>query len=198
MNDQALILMAKFPDPKEVKTRLKGHMTDRDRMTLYTTLLRRTIGKMTSLDSIDTFITYWPDSARDYFLRFGSDVFPQTKGDLGEKMYAAVHYCFQKAYRSVVLIGVDIPDISEAIVQQAFDYLRNHDIVFGPAADGGYYLVGLNQPLKELFHGMPWSTGQVLTKSLELAKKSGYSVVLTEILEDIDTIDDVIRFGLIP
>ncbi len=196
MNDQALILMAKFPHPDTVKTRLKKHMTDNERVTLYTALLRRTIQKMKSLHGIDTFITYTPHGAREYFLRFGLNVFPQTDGDLGEKMFEAMNACFQKAYRSVVLIGVDIPDVTDAIVKQAFDYLRNNDIVFGPAADGGYYLVGLTRPLKNIFDDIPWSTGQVLMRSLEKAKISRYSVAVTEILEDIDTIDDVRRSGL--
>ncbi|UCE78565.1 MAG: TIGR04282 family arsenosugar biosynthesis glycosyltransferase [Nitrospiraceae bacterium] len=196
MNDQALILMAKFPHPDTVKTRLKGHMTDIERVTLYQALLRQTIQKMKSLHGIDTFITYTPHNTRDYFLRFGLKMFPQADGNLGEKMFEAMNVCFQKAYRSVVLIGVDIPDVTDEIVKQAFDYLRNNDIVFGPAADGGYYLVGLTRPFKKLFDDIPWSTGQVLMRSLEKAKLSGYSVAVTEILEDIDTIDDIKRSGL--
>lgn len=196
MNEQALILMAKFPHPDMVKTRLKGHMTDRDRITLYTTFLRQTIRKMESLQGIDTFITYTPASSLHFFSQFGLQAFPQAEGDLGQKMFEAMNTCFQKGYCSVVLIGVDIPDITDSTVTTAFEYLRNSDIVFGPAADGGYYLVGLTRPIMEVFDAIPWSTGAVLRQSIEKAKTIGLSVAMTEILRDIDTIDDVKRSGL--
>lgn len=197
MNEQALILMAKFPHPDTVKTRLKGHMTDRDRITLYTTFLRQTIRTMESLRGIDTFISYTPASSLHFFSKFGLRAFPQAEGDLGQRMFEAMNTCFQKGYRYVVLIGVDIPDITDSTVMKAFEYLRDSDIVFGPAADGGYYLVGLTRPIKKLFDTIPWSTGQVLIQSLEKAKTLRYSVAMTEVLEDIDTIDDVKRSGLI-
>jgi rSAM/selenodomain-associated transferase 1 len=197
MNEQALILMAKFPHPDTVKTRLKGHMTDKDRIALYTTFLRQAIRKMESLQGIDTFITYTPVSSLNFFSQFGLPAFPQAEGDLGQKMFGAMNTCFQKGYRYVVLIGVDIPDITDSTVTKAFEYLRNSDIVFGPAADGGYYLVGLTRPITEVFDAIPWSTGEVLSQSIEKAKTLGFSVAMTEILQDIDTIDDVKRSGLI-
>jgi glycosyltransferase A (GT-A) superfamily protein (DUF2064 family) len=94
-----------------------------------------------------------------------------------------------------VIVGVDIPDLSEKIIENAFDLLTHKDIVFGPAIDGGYYLVGMNMPIGVVFEDIDWSTDRTLQQSIAAAESQGYTLAYTETLSDIDTIDDVRRAG---
>jgi glycosyltransferase A (GT-A) superfamily protein (DUF2064 family) len=112
-------------------------------------------------------------------------------------MYKAFNEVFSAGYQRAALVGADIPDLSSAIIMNAIDVLSSHDLVFGPAADGGYYLVGMRTLIKEVFEDVPWSSDQTLEKSLDQSKKFKYSVGFTETLSDIDTIKDVKRAGLL-
>lgn len=198
MNDNALIIIAKYPEEKNVKTRLKGLMPDEKRLALYVSLLENTLRKLKSVPGVDTFIAYAPESGRGYFTRFGVGLILLPEGDLGVRMFHAFRELFKAGYQRAALVGADIPDLSSAIILKAFTLLSSDDIVYGPAKDGGYYLVGMRKPIKEVFEDVPWSSDQTLNRSIERAGQSGYSVALTEMLSDIDTIDDVKRAGLMP
>ncbi|CAI7816577.1 unnamed protein product, partial [Closterium sp. NIES-53] len=77
---------------------------------------------------------------------------PQVGGDVGARMQAAFHHVLGLGYQRVVVIGTDIPDVDGATVAAALSALRHHRVVFGPALDGGYYLLGLTAVLPCLFH----------------------------------------------
>jgi rSAM/selenodomain-associated transferase 1 len=198
MNENALIVIAKYPERESVKTRLKGLIPDKKRLELYVSLLEHTVQKMKSVPGADTFIAYAPVHAGDYFSHFGTRLIPLPDGNLGARMFHAFKEVFHSGYRKAALIGADIPDISVLIIQKAFDFLSDNDIAYGPAKDGGYYLVGMRKLIKEIFEKVPWSSDQTLKKSIEQAKKSGYSIAFTEMLSDIDTIEDARRAGLLP
>lgn len=112
-------------------------------------------------------------------------------------MFNAISRVLGCAYHKAVLVGTDIPDISAPIVLKAFELLDGSDIVFGPARDGGYYLVGLKTPVKEIFREIEWSTEETLRQSIRRAGQFGYSSAMTGRLADIDTIEDVKRAGLL-
>ncbi len=188
---RGLIIFAKVPDVKNVKTRLRGHLSDEERVRLYTFLLERTIQQMKGLDKIDVFIAYTPRDGADFFKRYGLRIFPQKGNDIGERMFEAMNILFREGFKKVVLIGVDIPELSAEIVSNAFELLEDSDIVFGPANDGGYYLVGLRQPDDLLFREIPWSTSETLQRSIHQAMLRGYTISFTEELVDIDTIEDI-------
>ncbi|CAL5219673.1 g1560 [Coccomyxa viridis] len=112
--------------------------------------------------------------------------------NLGQRMAAAMDKVLSSGTQKVVLIGSDCPDISESILQEAFAALQHHDVVFGPALDGGYYLVGLSQPPGKLFEGIHWSTSSVLQHSITQAHDLGLSCAAKlPSLQDLDTIQDL-------
>jgi hypothetical protein len=111
---------------------------------------------------------------------------PQGQGDLGARMLRATNEAFAAGAEAVVIIGADCPELDAALVQRAFDTLRTHPLVFGPAKDGGYYLVGLRRPLPALFHGIAWSTGSVLADSTAKARQLGCSPFFLPVLSDVD------------
>jgi rSAM/selenodomain-associated transferase 1 len=196
INNSALIIIAKYPEKGRVKTRIQG-LSDEQRTELYKKLLDLTMKKLSSIPGVDTFIAFAPDSAEDYFKRFRVKLIPLHEGDLGTGMYKAFNEVFSAGYQRAALVGADIPDLSSAIIMNAIDVLSSHDLVFGPAQDGGYYLVGMRTLIKEVFEDVPWSSDQTLEKSLDQSKKFKYSVGFTETLSDIDTIKDVKRAGLL-
>jgi glycosyltransferase A (GT-A) superfamily protein (DUF2064 family) len=111
-------------------------------------------------------------------------------------MYAAFEEVFNQGYEKVSLVGADIPDLSAAIIMRSFEILEETDLVFGPARDGGYYLVGMSKLIREVFQHVPWSSSKTLEQSLEQARKYGYSSGFVDTLRDIDTSEDLNRSGL--
>ncbi len=192
----ALIIIAKYPEHGQVKTRLRGHMPDDKILELYTNLLKSSIEKLRSIPGVDTFISFAPNNAGPYFSKFDLKLIPLAEGDLGQRMFAAFLNTFHDGYKNTLLVGADIPGLSSEIITHAFGILSDHDLVYGPASDGGYYLVGMRKLIKEVFEKIPWSSELTLQKSLEQAEKAGYTVGFSETLSDIDTIDDVKQAGL--
>ena len=93
-----------------------------------------------------------------------------------------------------MLIGTDFPDLPHEILTEAFERLESGDaptVALGPAADGGYYLIGMNRFAPEIFSGIPWSTGEVLSRTLERARLLGINTSLLPEWRDVDEADDL-------
>lgn len=111
---------------------------------------------------------------------------PQPDGDLGARMAKAFQSAFTSGMTRVVTIGTDCPRLDAEKLAQAFETLQDADLVLGPAADGGYYLIGLRRFVPELFAGIAWSTETVLSQTIEIAQRLELSVTCLETLTDID------------
>ncbi len=192
MSDNALIIFAKAPEPERVKTRLASVLSPKQRLRLYQWLLDRTVSELSSTMGYDTFICYTPVGGKRFFERYDLKVFPQRNGDLGQRMKAAFEAVFREDYKKAVIVGVDVPELTVSVVEKAFQGLCDVDIVFGPSVDGGYYLVGMCPPVKDIFSGVRWSTQWTLSDSLTLAKSLGLKVHLLEALRDIDEPRDLL------
>ncbi|MCC7048724.1 MAG: TIGR04282 family arsenosugar biosynthesis glycosyltransferase [Alphaproteobacteria bacterium] len=112
----------------------------------------------------------------------------QGRGDLGQRMARALRRCER---RPAVLVGTDIPGLTPAVIARAFHLLARHDGVFGPAADGGFWLVGLRNR-RPRFDGVRWSTRHALADTL--AGLGRARIALLDKLEDIDTPADYRRW----
>lgn len=196
MSKNALIIIAKYPEEGTVKTRLKGVLSDQERLKLYVTLLTHTVEKLKAIRGVNTFIAFAPEGSHEYFSQFNVGLISLHKGDLGIRMFEAFKEVFDKGYQKAALVGADIPDLSASIILSAMNILSDNDLVYGPAKDGGYYLVGMSRLIREVFEDVPWSSDQTLKKSILKAEQYNYSVDFTETLSDIDTIDDLKRAGL--
>ncbi len=117
--------------------------------------------------------------------------FVQKGEDLGERMLNAFEYGFEQGYEKVILIGSDLPDISSEIITQGFSTLNDSEVVFGPAEDGGYYLIGMTKPQKHIFENKPWSEASLLETTLQELDKKNVKVSLLKTLNDIDTFEDL-------
>lgn len=116
---------------------------------------------------------------------------PQSSGDLGQRMSAAFSTSFQNAAEKVLIIGTDIPEIDEHLLAEAFAKLDHFDLVIGPAADGGYYLLAMKTFHPELFTNIQWSTDKVCSATLAKAQALNLCTHKLRILRDIDLPEDV-------
>jgi rSAM/selenodomain-associated transferase 1 len=110
---------------------------------------------------------------------------------LGERMHHAFAEAFAAGAERVLIIGTDCPGLTAPILRQACDLLVTHDLVVGPATDGGYYLLGMNQLHNSLFANKQWSTATVLADTLADAAWLGLRVAQLPTLADIDSAHDL-------
>ncbi len=121
---------------------------------------------------------------------------PQAPGDLGTRMAVSFERAFEEGADTVVLVGSDIPGLTVAIIRNAFGVLRTAPVdgvipgVIGPAADGGYYLIGMQAPGAPLFDEIAWSTSEVLTQTETSAQAHHISLVRLPELTDMDVVED--------
>lgn len=115
----------------------------------------------------------------------------QPVGDLGDRMCAAFRSAFNQGYQRVMLVGTDCPGLTTALLAQGFAELQNQVVTIGPAIDGGYYLIGLQWLVPELFKGISWSTDTVLPETLQIADRLNLDLVLLPCLRDIDLPEDL-------
>jgi uncharacterized protein len=192
----ALLIFIRNAQLGKVKTRLASEIGDEMALRVYKKLLDVTRDACSQVDS-DRLVFYSdhidPEDA------WGAGLFKkmvQNGPGLGERMAHAFHHALLHAgYKKAVIIGSDCADLSPTIMQHAFDALDQHDLVLGPALDGGYYLLGMKVPNAALFEDMVWSTDQVALQTKAKAEQLGLTVFLLQPLRDIDQLDDLKAIG---
>ncbi len=194
-----LVVVAKAPQPAKVKTRLSPELSPDEASNLYRCFIRDRMREISRLEDIDLAIAYTPSDSKDFFSRFlsnGFRLFPQRGQDLGQRLHNIFVDKLQQGYKAVTIIDSDTPDLPRTIVQQSFQLLGSDgvDAVFGPCHDGGYYLVGMQQPHPELFQNIVWSTATVLRDTLGIAEKSGIRTKLLKHWNDLDTFEDLLAY----
>ena len=193
--EAALIIFAKAPIPGQVKTRLCPPLAPDEAATLHGTMVLDTLERSRNLLGFDRFLACAPSTQHPFFkavgARQGVHLLEQIQGDLGRRMHQVFCSVFDSGYRSAVVVGTDLPTVHAELFRQALKGLADHDVVLGPSVDGGYYLIGLNNPAVELFSDIPWSTDQVLTFTQEKAQGLNLSVQLLTEQRDLDTQTDL-------
>ncbi|MBW4656065.1 MAG: TIGR04283 family arsenosugar biosynthesis glycosyltransferase [Kaiparowitsia implicata GSE-PSE-MK54-09C] len=116
---------------------------------------------------------------------------PQVAGDLGARLISAVIAAAQSGAQKMAVIGIDCPGVDATCLSQAFALLQQHDVVLGPATDGGYYLIGLRQPVPDLFVGIDWGTDRVRSQTEAIAHSLNLRVGYLDPLTDVDYPDDL-------
>jgi hypothetical protein len=197
--NKALLIFAKQPLPGKVKTRLSPPLSLQEAADLYQCMLTDTLAKLADLSVVEKFLFYEPScGAADYFRINYPEIkaFPQQGDALGSRLEHAFETVFSLGFESVAAIGTDSPDLPLAYLEEPFRLLEKSTakVVFGPAADGGYYLVALAGPCPELFCDIPWSTKDVLERSMAAAAVVGLQVESLPVWHDMDTVDDLKRF----
>ena len=196
---RALVVMAKAPVGGSAKTRLaaSARLDPAAIQALVEAFLLDTLEHAREVPAADVRVCFAPASQRAWFESRvdGLDLSPQVEGDLGARMTAVFDAEFQRGVRAVVIIGSDTPHLPTERISQAFRELDNHDVVLGPALDGGYYVIGLSAPAVTLFDDVPWSTDRVLDVTLQRARSARLSVSRLEPTYDVDGAPDLERLA---
>jgi rSAM/selenodomain-associated transferase 1 len=195
MTSNKLIIFVKAPRPGFVKTRLASTIGASEAVRAYRRLVETLLGRLANLTTVE--LRYSPDDAlREIqpWLRPDWEARPQTLGDLGQRLNSAFAETFGAGSERVVIIGSDCPEVEPADIQKAWTALLAHDVVLGPATDGGYWLIGLRQSQPFLFQDMAWSTAAVMPETLKRIQAARLGVHLLRPLSDIDTEADWSRF----
>jgi rSAM/selenodomain-associated transferase 1 len=188
----ALVVMARAPRLGTVKTRLAATVGDVAALAAYRILAERTLAAAHA-SGIPITVCVAPGSAIPEMAAWLGPTpayAAQAEGDLGTRMAEAIAARLGDGSDGVVVIGTDCPDVSAATLRSALDALDNADVVFGPAMDGGYYLVAMRTLARALFQDIPWSSDRTLAESLCRADALALRVALLEPLRDVDTGDD--------
>lgn len=184
-----IIIFTRNPELGKVKTRLAKTVGDQSALKIYQFLLNHT-QKIVKNINADKAVYYsikvrendmWNHTIYQKYLQIGDD--------LGIKMQHAFESAFQKNYHKVIIVGSDLYDLQPKHIKLAFKNLDHHDVVMGPAKDGGYYLLGMKTLYPKVFKNKDWGTETVQKNTLHDLQNE--TVFLLEELNDIDTYEDM-------
>jgi hypothetical protein len=198
MQNRCLIVFVKYPQPGQVKSRLANDFDSDFAAVLYKAFVFDLLECAMKGNWQLRIFFYPPEKETEIKIMFGNhhQYRPQRGADLGARMKNAFDDCFSGGFKSVVLIGSDFPDLPPKIIEDAFAALDHPaDAVIGPAADGGYYLIGFRDDkfLPAVFEGFTWSTASVFLKTLKILQTRGYQTGIIQEWQDVDTRDDLIN-----
>lgn len=198
MNRECLIVFTRYPEPGKAKTRLIPVLGEDGASNLHRQMTEHTLSQVRELQSdratrVEVYFTGGDQQLMEDWL--GADIIyqPQGEGDLGQRMKSAFQTAFAAGMEGVAIVGTDCPGLDAKIMAQAFEQLNGHDLVLGPAMDGGYYLIGLRRVIPELFAGINWGTSEVREKTVAIAISLGLAVAYLPPLFDVDRPEDLAK-----
>ncbi len=189
--ESLLIIFYRNPELGKVKTRLAATLGDAKAYSIYLLLSEhtRSITEKLSMPKALYYSDFIDDN--DSWLDEKYQKHLQQGHDLGERMINAFRDGFKNGYKSICIIGTDCLELTPPVINEGFRKLHIHDIVIGPAHDGGYYLLGMNYLHPALFQNKSWSTSSVLTETLHDIKLQGLTYWQLDTLNDVDEEKDL-------
>lgn len=184
-----IIVFTRNPELGKVKTRLAKTVGDLSALNIYKFLLEHTEKTLRTVNADKAVYYSVKIREEDIWDNIIYNKFKQEGEDLGLRMLNAFKNGFDSSYNKIVIVGSDLFDLKSKHIEEAFDRLDTHDVVIGPALDGGYYLLGMNALYPKLFKNKSWGTETVRKDTLNDLKNE--TVFLLEELNDIDTFDDL-------
>lgn len=184
--ERHLVIFAKAPRLGAVKSRLARDIGPVAAWAFYRRTLYAVLKRLGHRAVWRCWLAVTPDWAagKTALWPAGWSIIPQGRGDLGHRMARVMR---DLPPGPTVIIGTDIPAVRRDHVWRAFAALGRHQAVFGPAADGGYWLVGLRRHprVPAIFGGVRWSSAYALSDTVgNLGKRS--TVAYMETLDDVD------------
>lgn len=194
--EQRLIIFTRYPQAGRAKTRLIPALGPEQAAELYRQMAEHTLATVRCLRARSPIAieVRFAGGDRDRMVSWlGADLSyrEQAAGDLGDRLGQANQAAFEEGAGAVITIGTDCPELSAELLKTAFELLQEHDLVLGPATDGGYYLIGVRQFWPDLFQGIAWSTEQVLQQTLNIAARLGLTIAQLPSLTDVDRPEDL-------
>ncbi|MGB3492406.1 MAG: TIGR04283 family arsenosugar biosynthesis glycosyltransferase [Elainellaceae cyanobacterium] len=192
-----LIIFTRYPIPGQTKTRLIPALGEEGAATLQRQMTEHTLKTAQALvqaaTDVRVEIRFSGGSLGDMQQWLGQQwhYTPQGEGDLGDRLIRAFQTAFEQGAQRAIAIGIDCPGITASLLHSATHQLHDRDLVLGPAADGGYYLIGLSRFMPNLFRSIDWGTDQVLRQTLACASRLHLTSTKLHVLADVDRPDDL-------
>ena len=201
MNDSdciPLYLFAKAPLPGRVKTRMQPQLSEAQSAQLATLMLKQTVEKVSRFWPGKLILTVSPSINHALFDQlahhYNLPLEAQVDGDLGSKMLHVLGQGIEQ-FGSAVVMGCDVPQITNKILLQVHARLVEKQPIIGPASDGGFYLLGLNRMVPGIFAGVDWGSRQVIARVCQNFQHLGMALSHCSELRDIDNWDDLCWLG---
>lgn len=190
-------VFCKAPVPGQVKTRLTPKLSAEQAAQVHQRLTRQTLALVTSSNLCSVQLCCSPSISHPFFSElvntFPLTLFPQSSGDLGQRMYQALCLACKK-FEHILLIGCDCPSLTPDDLEQTIKALStNYDVVLAPTEDGGYCLIGVNNPQNELFSGILWGSAEVLNQTRVKIQILKLNCLELETQWDVDNYADYLR-----
>ena len=189
---RAVICFTRVPKPGATKTRLLPVLKPEQCAGLQWAFLRDLAEVYRQLDA-HLFVAYVPDPGWEQLKAVfpPAGYLPQNGNDLGERMYRCLRKVLELGYESVVLTGSDLPLMTKDHLESGFAALEEGDIAIGPNPDGGYYLIGMKKPCRDVFRIEGYGGSSVFENTVAAAKKAGLTVGFAVPCSDVDTPEDL-------
>ncbi len=188
-----LAIFAKYWQAGYVKTRLARSVGDRLARDVYLVLLQHLVDRFKEFGDLRTVVFSPPEAQRQFreFLPDAWHVQQQVNGDLGHRLQAFLTDQLKTRDSIMIVIGSDTPDLPTSYLDRAVDMLCQYPVVLGPSQDGGYYLIGMNRLVPNLFDGIAWSTNKVLQQTMDRLHQQCCPFGLLPTLNDVDDLADL-------
>ena len=188
-------LFAKYWAPGQVKTRLAGDLGAQVAASLSKAFLATLLDRFAESYERRSLI-FTPATRREAFCQIAGDRWhcvAQCGGDLGTRLAAFLRKSLLGRGQRIVILGSDSPDLPRDYVDQAFEHLNRVPTVIGPAADGGYYLLGVRENLPPIFDGIAWGTDAVWSQTVSALKRVNWPYATVPQWYDVDRRNDLDR-----
>ena len=205
-------LFAKYWQPGQVKTRLAATIGDDLACRLYRIFLFNLLDRL-GISADSRWVVFSPAEQQDSFrseIAESWQLQAQSDGSLGRRMEHFFDDRFSQCNQGrvavgrggqtqsidchkTIVIGADCPQITAREIADAFERLEGNDVVIGPSADGGYYLLGMRSQRANVFENVDWSTDRVLPQTIRLLEQQGKSYALLDVKTDVDDAKNLIE-----
>ncbi len=192
MKKNIVLIFTRNPELGKVKSRLAKGVGQENALEIYKKLLSHTKDVVSTLNCTKRVGYSVKVRDNDMWDNAIFEKFQQEGEDLGVRMYNAFQEAFADGYDNVLIIGSDLYDLRASHINEAFNALQSNDAVIGPAQDGGYYLLGMNKLVKDVFYNKEWGGDTVFEQTMKnLSTKSVHKLTM---LNDIDYAEDLLPY----
>ncbi|MEO8583758.1 MAG: TIGR04282 family arsenosugar biosynthesis glycosyltransferase [Flavitalea sp.] len=190
-NHSAIIIFVRHPELGKVKTRLAATIGNEKALEVYNILLKHTFDVVQNI-RVPVYVFY-ADRLPLADIWKGDNILKRNQkgNNLGERMHNAFKEVFELGHSKAVIIGSDCYELSSKILTESLEHLDETNLVIGPARDGGYYLLGMNAPLKNVFEIIEWSTPAVFSSTIKIIRENKWTITELPVLTDVDTESDI-------
>ncbi len=191
-----VFVMTRLPQPGQTKTRLIPALGAVGAAHLQRQMTEHVLGRLAAIGgalpiTVEVHFTGGTLAQMRDWLGPHLALQPQCEGDLGQRLAYALAQGLAAGFSPILMVASDCPGIAASHIEQAVRQLEQVDVVLGPATDGGYYLIGLNQLQPWLFEGIAWGQASVLAQTIAIARQHALTVALLSPLGDIDRPEDL-------